>query len=328
MTELVATTMGLFPLPDWAKRELEDLKGHQKHDLIDGTEDEDIQAVYDQARNELLKIQSNANIDIPVEGQLRWDDMLVHPLAVNDAVETRGIVRYYDNNNFYREPVITDELTSTGDMAADLETALETVDSIGAVVPGPYTLADLATDEYYGDQASLVTAVAEYLATEIEAFPDVETLLLASPSLATHPPAAEVPLQEALTAVATAADATTILYPYWGALDTDTYGTVRETAVDVVGFDLVSAWEQHCENIAEHGVSEQIAAGVVDGQNTRVESPTEIRETIEQFTADTGYDPARTYMLPNTGTFYLPTNRFAEKLDALSTAGVRPEVTQ
>ena len=26
-------------------------------------------------------------------------------------VETRGLVRYYDNNNFYREPVVQRDLT-------------------------------------------------------------------------------------------------------------------------------------------------------------------------------------------------------------------------
>ncbi len=30
--------------------------------------------------------------------------MLAHPLTVHENVETGGIVRYYDNNNFYREP--------------------------------------------------------------------------------------------------------------------------------------------------------------------------------------------------------------------------------
>ena len=38
MTEVLATTPGLFPLPDWAKDELSDLKGHQKDDLISGSE--------------------------------------------------------------------------------------------------------------------------------------------------------------------------------------------------------------------------------------------------------------------------------------------------
>ncbi len=110
MTERIATTTGLFPLPDWAKNDLSDLKGHQKHDLISGDEGPELTAVYDDARAEVVAVQQDAGLDRIVEGQLRWDDMLAHPLTVHDTVETGGIVRYYDNNNFYRDPVVVDEL--------------------------------------------------------------------------------------------------------------------------------------------------------------------------------------------------------------------------
>ncbi|MFB6109088.1 MAG: 5-methyltetrahydropteroyltriglutamate--homocysteine methyltransferase, partial [Haloplanus sp.] len=106
MTELVATTPGLYPLPDWAKDELSDLKGHQKGDLIGGDESAEVVAAYDRARTEAVAAQVDAGLDRVVEGQLRWDDMLAHPLTVHDNVETGGIVRYYDNNNFYRDPQV------------------------------------------------------------------------------------------------------------------------------------------------------------------------------------------------------------------------------
>src|SRR6056297_2402946 len=161
MPEIVATTPGLFPLPDWAKDELSDLKGHQKTDLISGDEDEAVTDAYDRAREEVVSLQTDAGLDRTVEGQLRWDDMLAHPLAVHDNVETRGIVRYYDNNNFYREPVVSGELTPDGDVAAELEAASGLVDEgLQAVLPGPYSLSDLATDEHYGDEAAFLDAIA------------------------------------------------------------------------------------------------------------------------------------------------------------------------
>ena len=135
MTELVATSPGLFPLPDWAKDRLSDLKGHQKHDLINGDEGEETVETYEEARSEVIDLQRDAGLDLIGEGQLRWDDMLAHPLAVHDNVETRGIVRYYDNNNFYRDPVVTGDLTFDGDVAAELEAAAEDTDSLQAVLP-------------------------------------------------------------------------------------------------------------------------------------------------------------------------------------------------
>ena len=190
MTRIVSTTTGLYPLPDTAKDELSDLKGNQKEDLIGPDLDDKTEAVYDRVRADLIETQADAGLDQVVEGQARWDDMLAHPFAVHEAVETRGIVRYYDNNNFYREPVVTNELTADGDVAAELDDAASHVDDgLQAVLPGPYSLADLGTDEYYGDPAEYLAGVAEFLAGEAGAFPDVETLFLLDPSLIENPPA-------------------------------------------------------------------------------------------------------------------------------------------
>ena len=185
MSDVIATTPGLYPLPDWAKEDLADLKGHQKDDLISGDEDEETADAYDRARKETVDRQREAGLDRIVEGQLRWDDMLAHPLCVHDNVETRGIVRYYDNNNFYREPVVDGDLTPDGDVAAELEAA---PDVTQAVLPGPYSLSELATDEHYGDDAAFLDAVADFLAAEAAAFPPVETLFLLEPSLVTDAP--------------------------------------------------------------------------------------------------------------------------------------------
>ena len=50
MTQILSTTPGLYPLPDRAKDDLSSLKGHQKEDLISGAEDEEVQAVYEEAQ--------------------------------------------------------------------------------------------------------------------------------------------------------------------------------------------------------------------------------------------------------------------------------------
>lgn len=73
MTQYVSTTPGVFPLPDWSKEELQDLKGNQKEDLIDGTESQEIQDVYGEVRADLIALQQNAGLDRVVEGQGRPD---------------------------------------------------------------------------------------------------------------------------------------------------------------------------------------------------------------------------------------------------------------
>jgi len=323
MPEIVATTPGLFPLPDWAKDELSDLKGHQKTDLISGDEGEEITDAYERAREEVVSLQTDAGLDRISEGQLRWDDMLAHPLAVHDSVETRGIVRYYDNNNFYREPVVTDDLTADGDVATELDAAAELVDSgLQAVLPGPYSLADLATDEHYGDEAAFLDAVADFLVGEVEQFPDVETLVLLEPSLVENPPedGEDERASEAIDAVANAVDAEVVTHTYWGPIEEKTYAHLMDADVDAIGFDLVADHEKNVYNVQEYGTKDAVALGVVDGQNTRVESPETIRDRVDWFEQQTNTAYDTVYATTNTETFYLPVNKFEDKIQSLANA--------
>ena len=333
MSELVATTPGLFPLPDWAKDRLSDLKGHQKGDLISGDESDDIVAAYDEAREEVVADQLDAGLDRVVEGQLRWDDNLAHPLTVHDNVETGGIVRYYDNNNFYRDPQVTGELTFSGDVAAELEKATEAVDGeapLQAVLPGPYSLADLATDDYYGDEAEFLDAVGDFLAGEVEAFPDHETLFLNEPSLVENAPGEDVDAlaSEVIDRVADATDADVVVNSYWGALDEKVYAHLMDADVDAIGFDFVAGdREQTLYNINEYGTKSDVALGLVDGQNTLVESPETVRERVDWVQEQVAAQEFDTvYVTSNTELFYLPVNKYQEKLAVLAEAASLNEV--
>jgi len=332
MTDYVSTTPGLFPLPDWAKDDLSDLKGHQKHDLVSGDEGEEITAAYEEAREEVVGVQQDAGLDRIVEGQLRWDDMLAHPLAVHDAVDTRGIVRYYDNNNFYREPVVTDELTFSGDVAAELETTSELVDesdALQAVLPGPYSLADLATDDQYGDEADFLAAIADFLEGEVDAFPNHETLFLLEPSLVENAPEDGVDerASEAIDQVASATDAEVVVQPYWGALEEKVYAHLLDAEIDAVGFDFVANQDDNLYNIQEYGATDSISLGLADGQNTLVEDPEAIRYRVDWVFDQipvTEFETA--YLTTNTETFYLPYAKYEEKLEVLAEAADLAEV--
>jgi len=328
MTERVAATPGLYPLPDWAKQTLSDLKGHQKGDLLSGDESEAIVEQYDEVRAEYVDDQLDAGLDRVVEGQGRWDDMIAHPLTVHDSVETGGIVRYYDNNNFYRDPRVVDDLEFSGDVAAELESAHELVDGdapLAATLPGPYSVAQLATDEHYGDAAEFQAAIAEFLAGEIEAFPAHETLFLVEPSLVTDAPAEgeESVATDAIATVADATDAEVVVQTSYGALDEKLYAhLVDEAGADALGLDLVAGdRDETVYNVQEYGATDSLGLGLVDGQNTLVEEPETLAERVGWFESQVpaeGFET--TYLTPNTELFYLPANKYRAKLNALAAA--------
>ncbi len=328
MTERVATTPGLYPLPDWAKETLSDLKGHQKGDLLSGDEGAEIAETYDEVRAEYVDDQLEAGLDRVVEGQGRWDDMIAHPLTIHDSVETGGIVRYYDNNNFYRDPRVTGELDFSGDVAADLEAAADVLAGdapLQAVLPGPYSLADLASDEHFGDEGEFLAAVAEFLAGEVDAFPDHETLFLLEPSLIESPPAegTEERATDAIRTVADATDAEVVVHTYWGAVGEKLYAhLVDEAGADALGLDLVVGdRDDTVYNVQEYGSTDSLALGLVDGQNTLVEEPATIAERVEWFESQVPVDSFETtYLTSNTELFHLPANKSRAKLAALAEA--------
>lgn len=329
MTRYVSTTPGLYPLPDWSKEVLQDLKGNQKEDLVDGDEGPEVRETYSEVRAELVSCQREAGLDRIVEGQARWDDFLAHPLTVHGNVETRGIVRYYNNNNFYREPVVTGELHPEGDVAAELADVADVDGGLQGVLPGPYSLSDLATDEYYGDDDEFLAAVAEFLASEVEAFPEVETLFLLEPSLVESPFENDrgEAVSAAIDAVASAADADVVVFPYWGALEEHVYAHVLDADFDALGFDLISNHDENVYNAQEYGTTDDVALGVVDGKNTRLESPETVRERVEWFEEHTPAESYGTvYVSANVELCYLPQSRFEEKLEVLGTATRREVV--
>jgi 5-methyltetrahydropteroyltriglutamate--homocysteine methyltransferase len=327
--ELIATTLGVFPLPDAARERLAALKGHQKGDLVSGERPAALQPAYRDARETVIADQQEAELDLIVEGQLRWDDMLAHPLTVAQGVEPGGIVRYYDNNNFYRDPVITGELSPSGDIARDLEIAAQLTDDLQAVVTGPWTLSDLASDQFYEDEAQLLSAVAEFLAAEIESFPAHETLVLPEPSLVTDPPGTDrgAAAREALDTVAAGTEADVLVAPFYGVPDEATYAHLLDADVGV-GYDLVTEHQEAVDLAGEYGTTDEVLLGVVDGQHTGVEDADTVRERARWFQQELPdvTEPDRVYVAPNTELFYLPVGRYREKLAALGQATQRPEV--
>lgn len=327
--DLLATTLGAFPLPDGARERLAHLKGHQKGDLLTGEDPPVVGSAYDDARETVLADQHDADLDLIVEGQLRWDDMLAHPLTMAEGVDPGGIVRYYDNNNFYRDPVVTGPLEATGDVARDLEAARDVTSDLQAILPDPWTLADLATDQYYDDESALVTAIADLLADEVRAFPEHERLVLPAPSLVTNPPGNERGelVREAIDTVASASPAETLVAPFYGVPDEATYAHLLDADVGV-GYDLVSDHQGAVALAGEYGTTATVLLGVVDGQHSGVEDVDTVRDRATWFRErlPDATEPEVAVLAPNTELFYLPVVRYKAKLATLGRATTRSEV--
>ena len=320
MVSIFSTTLGLYPLPDWVKSELSELKGHQREGLISGNENSLVNSVYDSAREFIIGEQQNAGLDLIVEGQLRWDDMLAHPLSVHESTETRGLVRYYDNNNFYRDVVVKGELSSNGDIGDELKKTKGLIEFPHAIIPGVYTLSKLVTDEYYGSSEKFIEAIGEFLAYEIDQFPTFKYLTMLEPSLVFDPPEKNQIkiISEILDKINSKVSGEVIIQTYWGSIGEEMYENILDLDIGI-GYDFVNSPEKNIDLMNEFGTPKTITLGVVNGQNTSIESVDKIKETIGK--VDDYKEGIENLLISsNTELFYLPESVFIEKLKVLGLA--------
>ncbi|MDL0121804.1 MULTISPECIES: 5-methyltetrahydropteroyltriglutamate--homocysteine methyltransferase [Halobacterium] len=276
-------------------------------------------------RDAHLAAQRDADLDRVVEGQAGWWDGIVHPLVAHDNV-ARGPLAHSTAvaRGVYRRPVVAGPLTFDGGLGADLAAVADRTASLQAVVPGPYTLSTLATDDHYGDPVAFQAAIAAFLADELAALPDaVATVFVLEPSLIAAPPGdgADERASDAIDTVAAAVtDADVVVHTYGGALDEKVHAHLLDAAIDAVGYDLIANHEDAAYLVGEYGTADSIALGVANARTPAVDAPATLRERVDWFDDRTPNDFATVYTTTDSVLATLPQSRLVAQLRALGAA--------
>lgn len=283
---------------------------------------EDLKAAQDDLVRAMIEEQEDAGIDIVTDGQARWDDILT-PFARHMAgFEVGGLLRWFDNNVYYRRPVCTGPIEWRGPASVDGFRFAQSVAAkpVKAVIPGPITFAHLSIDDHYGDHDSFVLAIASVLAQEafeLEAagarFIQIdEPALLGAPEDLELATLAIGSIVEALKS----SETETTLATYFG--DAKRLGPgLFDVPVDVFGLDLVSGPE-NASVVTEAPKDKKIQAGIVDARNTKLEATEELRQTIDDLLG--AVDETRLRVSPSAGLEFLPREKARAKLQRLSQA--------
>ncbi|WP_099209889.1 uroporphyrinogen decarboxylase/cobalamine-independent methonine synthase family protein [Thermococcus henrietii] len=131
-----------------------------------------------------------AGIRVITDGLYRWDDVFNPLIRFIDGVEVNGLFKFYENNFFYRSPVVKGELSLRENPIPEwLNIALEIKEEVypgatlKAVLPGPVTLAYHSINEAYGSLDELAEAYTGVLAELMKDIP-VGLVELQEPALA------------------------------------------------------------------------------------------------------------------------------------------------
>ncbi len=118
-----------------------------------------------------IRDQIDAGIDRIGDGRIRWDDPVTPFAMAHGGFEQGGLIRFFDNNVYYRRPVISGPIRFVQSaVRRDFTFARSVTDRpLLASVCGPFSMAQLCADQHYNDKTKLYTDCASLVRGEIDA---------------------------------------------------------------------------------------------------------------------------------------------------------------
>ena len=278
--------------------------------------DAQLEDVFREVTRAVIKEQESTGLDLLTDGQIRWED-LVTPIARRlDGFEINGLTRFFNNNTYYRRPVLNSAPARRGPILVDdyRFAAGCTKKPVKAVLPGPYTFAVLSEDKHYKKLRPFVMKMAELLNDEAR-----DLAAAGAPFVQFDEPAigfgkTDLKLAvEALNIATHGVKATTAVVTYFGKLN-GWFGALQRAKVDVVGVDVVSD-PKALAGLKREKITKALAVGCLDARNTKLESVKDLHAAFAAVAKRVG--PDRLYANPNCGLEFLPHTQAAAKVKRL-----------
>ena len=282
---------------------------------------EEMHRVEDEVTAEVLAEMEQAGVDLLTDGQIRWEDGQTYFSRGLGGFTTGGLQRYFDTNIYYRQPVAGDEVRWRRPISlADYQFATgHATRPVKPVVTGPFTLAVMSRDEFYGNLDQFVMALAAALNQELKALAGggAAVIQVDEPGLLTH--REQFPLfRRAMDILWDGVDVTRALYTYFGDID-GLYPAILNLPVDIIGLDFV-AGARNWDVLRRAKFSKQLGLGVLDARNTKMETPQAVADACRR--AAEMVAPSGLYVGPSAGLEFLPRRIARRKLEVLA-AGAR-----
>lgn len=282
--------------------------------------DADVRAAEDYMAKLALDEQVDAGLDLVTDGQVRWYDPISYLAGKFSGVRINGLLRFFDTNLYFRQPVVRGKLERTEALLVDeFKYAQEkSTRPVKAVLTGPYTLARHSAEENGGAGGfdKVLEGYTAGLAAEVAALAAARATVIQveEPSLLKHPD--DFPrLEQSITALALSkASAQLALVLYFGD-PAPIYDHLQTLPVDILGLDFTYN-PALVDRVASNGTARTLALGLLDGRNTRLEDPVTIARQLEKLAH--GADLNRAYLSPSCGLEYLPRDRARQKLKHLA----------
>jgi 5-methyltetrahydropteroyltriglutamate--homocysteine methyltransferase len=294
------------------------------------TGEAELDRAFSDATSRVVEAQSSAGFSYVTNGMLRWQDPL-RPFTENlNGVKIGGLARWFNNNTFYRKPVVTGDLSwkkRADPKVADIEHLPENL-YWKAILPAPYTLAQLSEDNLYKNKTELMFKYARLLRERIKDLTKqgFKYIQLSDPALVYKPRTAKMSREEvktvgeALKLAVAGASARTCLQTFFGDFS-QILPEVMGFPVDDLGVDL---YETDVDRLKGYKFGKGVALGLVDSRSSLVEKVGELVAVAKEIIKSIeGNGASAFFVCPNCDLEFLPWERAFEKVRVVSRVAKR-----
>jgi 5-methyltetrahydropteroyltriglutamate--homocysteine methyltransferase len=274
------------------------------------TSAEEVEAAFRADRDDFIEAQRQASLDYFSDGLLRWQDIFRPLVKLSGGLDARTLVRWFNNNSFFRAPEITGDLTVSAPIPAEMDQEDVPGPKV-ATLPSPYLFSRAAQSA--DDRNPLMLSLArEVLRPVCEGLASrgYEVIHLEEPWL----PYFGIDggdwgeFEKAILEIREAtAGLTLILHAYFG--DAGPYvDRLRKLPVDAVGVDFVETDVEELGSNWEVG----ILAGALDGRSSPIESTDGTAAFIRQLVETV--QPTSLFLSSNCELEFLPRDLARQKV--------------
>lgn len=265
--------------------------------------------------------QEAHDLDVITDGLIWWNDPVSHIMSSLEGVRMAGLLRFFDTNFYFRQPLIVGKLKRKGSMLSQEISFLkkQTKSLTKAVLTGPYTLSllsQLDTTAYASPEA-VADALTDILSEEIQelALLGIDTIQIDEPMFLTKPPKWKWAEKSLLKLMQHRKKTKLGLVTYFGDA-VPFYSELQHLPVDFLGFDFTYS-SKLTDTLQKLGTDKDLQLGLLDGRNTKLEDLKEIFTLLEK--VGPVLQGKTSYVTTSCGLEYLPRDRAMDKLYLLKT---------
>ena len=285
--------------------------------LIESTRlyDKTLREQFNKEKTRLLRIQSKNKFNYITDPLIDWDDN-IRPFTDNlKGIEKGPLTRYYENNTFYRQPIITNKITTSGkilknNICFDLfsDKSKSKIDILD-----PFTFYDLSANEFYKSEEEAINAFADIIKKELNSIKkDIELIQFNAPSLARVKEKEQLDIiRKAMVKILKGLDVTTCLN-LWGSDVSDTLDAFQDFPVDIIGIDFTTSKIDRFDQI---DINKGLACGLIDAKNTKMEKTSEIIRELRNIKEL--FKPTSLAVIPSWDFEFIPETFACKKLDIM-----------